>query len=284
MDLKHLLKTPPWEWPKKAGTILLGILSDKQSDPDDRLVAAELAGELVVMNDELAGALVGIVGKSDEPEDLRATVAIALGPVLEQGDMELLDDEGFDDAESVPISLGMFRNIQDSLRRVYLDDSNPKDVRRKALEASVRSRQDWLPDAIKSAYASRDKDWALTAVFAMGYVRGFESEILAALDSGDPQIHFQAIRAAGNWELDAAWPHAVKLIENPATPKPLLMAAIEAVGSIRPKEAGKILAELAYSRDEDIAEAANEAMAMAQAPLDEPEDDENGEEGGGWIN
>jgi len=281
MDIKHLLKTPPHEWPESAGKILLEPLIDKQADPDDRLLAAELAGELVAMNDELAGALVGIVCKGDEPEDLRATAAIALGPVLEQGDTELLDGEEFDDPENVPISLETFRNIQDSLRKVYLDESNPKKVRRKVLEGSVRAHQEWHLDAIKAAYSSRDKDWVLTAVFAMGYVRGFEDQILASLDNADPGIHFQAIRAAGNWELDAAWPHVVELVKNPATPKPLLMAAIEAVGSIRPKEAGEILADLAYSRDEDIAAAADEAMAMAQAMSEGAGDEEDGQE---WIN
>jgi len=40
-----------------------------------------------------------------------------------------------------------------------------------------------------------------------------------------------------------------------------LLAAISAVGSIRPAEAGNILVDLADSEDEEIAEAADEAMA-----------------------
>ena len=112
MDLKTLLDTPPWEWPRDAGELFLRTLLDKQAHESDRLIAAELAGELVVMNDDLAEALLAIVHSRDEPEDLRATAAIGLGPVLEQGDLELLDGDEFEDPETVPVSLATFRNIQ----------------------------------------------------------------------------------------------------------------------------------------------------------------------------
>jgi hypothetical protein len=63
----------------------------------------------------------------------------------------------------------------------------------------------------------------------------------------------------------------------------LLVAAIGAAGCIRPAEAGMVLVDLADSEDEDIAEAADEAMMMAEgasAAEDDEEDDEEGE----WIN
>ena len=125
----------------------------------------------------------------------------------------------------------------------------------------------------------------LTAVFAMRSVRGFDKEILAALESPDPDIHYEAVHAAGNWELDAAWSHVVELLNDPDTPKPLLLAAIGAAGSIRPTEAGMVLADLAGSDDEDIAEAAGEAMMMADgASAYEEDDDEEEDEDGEWIN
>ena len=101
----------------------------------------------------------------------------------------------------------------------------------------------------------------LTAVLSMGWVRGFDDQILAALQSADPEIHYEAVNEAGNWELDAAWSHIVELVNDAHTPKPLLLAAISAIGCIRPAEAGKILVDLADSEDEEIAEAADEAMA-----------------------
>lgn len=283
MDVKDLLETPPWEWPRNAGQVLLETLSDKQADSDERVTAAELASELVVMNDEMADTLLAIVGNGDEPERLRATAAIGLGPVLEQGYIELVDNEGFDDPESVPISLDTFRNIQESLHKVYLDESNPKEVRRRILEGSVRCPEEWHVSAIKAAYSSGDKDWMLTAVFGMRTIRGFEDQILEALESADPEIHYEAVNAAGGWELNAAWPHIVALVKDPSTPKLLLLAAIEAVGTIRSQEAEAILLPLVESRDEDIVDAVHEAIAMAQAMSGEG-DDEGIDDDGNWIN
>jgi hypothetical protein len=288
MDLNTLLNTPPWEWPEEAGNLLLKSLVDKQAKESDRLIAAELAGDLVVMNDDLANALLMIVGSGDEPEELRAKAAISLGPVLEQGDIELLDDDEFDDPEAVPISLDTFHDIQDVLHELYLDESNPKKLRRRILEAAVRAPQDWQTAAISTAYSSGDKDWMLTAVFAMRWVRGFDDQILEALESRDPNIHYEAVNAAGGWELKAAWPHIVALVENPSTPKRLLLAAIEAVGNIRPEEAQDILLDLTDSRDEEVADAASEAISMAQARSGEVEGEDEGDEdegdAGKWIN
>lgn len=279
-----MLKTPPWEWPAGADKIILRTLVDKQAAESDRLIAAELGSELVVMNDSLADALLTIVTNGEESDDLRATAASSLGPVLEEA--ELSD---FDDPDDVPIAENTFNYIRDFLHKLYLDESLSKDLRRRVLEAAVRAPEVWHADAIRTAYASGDNEWVLTAVFAMRWVRGFEDQILEALSTADPLIHFEAINAAGARELDAAWPHVVALVKSPSTSKDLLLAAIEAVGNIRPGEAGEILDDLLNSRDEEIAEAAHEAMAMAQVlsgeSMDE-EDDEEGdeEEGGKWVN
>jgi hypothetical protein len=259
MDLKTLLDTSPWDWPTDAGRIFLEILIDRRADASNRLIAAELAGDLTVIDDDLADALLAIVRDASEPEELRARAAISFGPALEQADLD-----GFEDPDEAPITERTFRNIQDSLQKFYLDDSTPKEVRRRILEASVRAPETWHRDAIGQAYFSGDREWTLTAVFSMRWVRGYDGQILEALKSADPDIHYEAVHAAGNWELDAAWPHIVDLVNDPHTPKRLLLAAIEAAGCIRPAEATGILLDLADSDDEDIAEAADEAMMMAE--------------------
>ena len=149
---------------------------------------------------------------------------------------------------------------------------------RRILEASVRTQQDWHQDAIREAYGSDDEDWKLTADFSMRWVRGFDDQILEALGSGNQDIHYHAVCAIGNWEVDAAWSHVSKLLREPETDKPLLLAAIEAVASIRPQRTGVILADLIDSDDEDIVEAAYEAMAMAEGPSDDDFDEEDEDE------
>jgi HEAT repeat protein len=143
----------------------------------------------------------------------------------------------------------------------------------------VRAPDAWHEGAVGAAYSSGDKEWRLTAVFCMRWVGGFDRQILDALKSADPQVHFEAVQAAGEWELDAAWPHVVKLAQDASTPKALLIAAIGAVGSIRPAEALEILVELADSEDEEIAEAADEAMSMAEGFAEEDDEEEDK-----WIN
>ena len=276
MDLKTLIDTPPWDWPREAGDMFQMILNDSRGQLSDRLTAAELAGSSTVINDDLAGVLMAIIGNAEEPEELRAKAAISLGPVLEQA-----DTDGFEDPEDVAISEITFRNLQDKLHKLYLENSISKEVRRKILEASVRAPQNWHQKAIMTAYSSGDRDWMLTAVFSMRWVRGFENQILEALKSSDPEIHYQAVSAAGNWELDAAWPHILGLLNDAGTSKPLLLAVIGAISSIRPQEAGELLADLAESDDEDVAEAANEAIAMSE-PIPDEEDDED--ETSGWVN
>ncbi len=269
MDVKALRDTPPWEWPEGAGKMFLDILQDGQAAEGDRLLAAELACDLTVINDELVDALLAIVRSGDESEKLRGRAVISLGPVLEHADLH-----GFEDADAVPIAEHAFHRIQESLRKIYLDAGVPKEVRRRILEASVRAPQNWHPDAVRAAYGSDDEAWRLTGVFCMRFVRGFDEQILEALDSKNPDIHYEAVCAAGTWEVDAAWPHITALVTSGETDRPLLLAAIEAVARIRPQEAAEILSDLTDSDDEDIVEAVFEATAMAGGLSDEDDEDD----------
>ena len=268
MDVKALKDIPPWDWPEGTGKMFLDILRDGQAAESDRLLAVELAGDFTVIDDELVDALLAILRSGGESEKLRGKAAISLGPVLEHA-----DTQGFEDADDVPIGERTFHRIQESLRKLYMDAGLPKDVRRQILEASVRAPQDWHQDAVRAAYASDDEAWRLTGVFCMRFVRGFDEQILEALGSRNPDIHYEAVCAAGTWEVDAAWPHITALVTSRGADKPLLLAAIEAVASIRPHEAAGILHGLTDSDDEDIVDAVFEATAGGLSDEDD-EDDE----------
>ena len=272
MDLKLLKDTPPWEWPKDAGKMFLEILNSDKADESDRLLAAELAGDFIVINDELVDALLSILSNMDQSELLQGKAAISLGPVLEHA-----HTDGFEEPDVVPINKQTFLKIQEVLYKLYMDDNVPKHLRRQLLEAAVRAPQDWHQDAIRIAYSSNDEDWRLTAVFCMCYIRGFDAQILEALESENPDIHYHAVCAAGNWEVNAAWSHIKGLVTSEDTPKSLLLAAIGALACIRPQEAGDILVDLTTLDDEDIVDAAYEAIAMTGVSLDEDYDDEEDE-------
>lgn len=258
MDLRKLAQIPPWDWPDDMALELLGVLRDSDVSPERRLLAVEMAGDMTVVNDELAEVLLAIVQNRDEQELLRGKAAIALGPALEEA-----DTMGFNDPDDSPISQDLFGKLQQTLREVYQDTGQPKDVRRMVLEAAVRAPQEWHREAIRSAYGSHDEEWKLTAVFCMVYVAGFEKEICEALDSDDPDIHYQAVRAAGNWEVKAAWKHVAALATSNRTDKPLQLAAIEAAAAIHPQKARDLFVDLLDSDDEELREVAAEALVMA---------------------
>jgi hypothetical protein len=275
LDLNALKEMPPWEWPEGAGETFLDTLQDKQAPEGDRLLAAELAGDFTVINDELADALLAVVRSNNESEALRGAAAIGLGPVLEHADMHEGEEE---DEDEVPIAEATFHRIQSSLRKLYMDAGVPGDVRRRILEASVRAPQDWHAEAIRAAYGSGDDAWRLTAVFCMRFIRGFDEQILESLHSTNADIHYEAVCAAGVWAVQAAWPHITELVNSGRTDKHLLLAAIEAVAGIRPNEAAAVLDDLADSDDEDIVEAVLEATAMAGGLADDDDDDEEDDE------
>jgi hypothetical protein len=278
MDLNILRVTPPWEWPKDAGNTFGKLLKNRQANPADRLTAADLAGDYTVINDDLANVLLTVLRDGGEPAELRAKAAISFGPVLEVASDEWSEEiDGFEDPDAVPISEDVFHRIQAALEKTYRDTAAPKLVRRRVLEASVRAPQPWHRDAVREAYASGDPEWVLTAVFAMQYIPGFEAEVLESLRSADPEIHYQAVVSAGERELDAAWLHIFALAQNVRTKKSLRIAAIEAIGHIRPEEASELLLELEISDDEEIAAAAQDALSF-QVYEDEDEDDEDEDE------
>src|SRR5262249_39498345 len=88
VDLNQLKDAPPWEWPEGAGRALINVLRDRRGRASDRTLAADLAGNLTVMDDRLADVLLALVRSPEEPEKLRAQAAISLGPALEEADLE----------------------------------------------------------------------------------------------------------------------------------------------------------------------------------------------------
>ncbi len=260
MNLEVIYETAPWEWPEDADEIFYDIINNPNADPAQRLLAAEMAGNSVVANDKLARALLAIIENGDEAIKLRAQAAISLGPALEHAYLY-----EFDDPDDMLVTEKVFRLIQTALEKIYYDANFPKDVRRSILEASIRAPQEWHQKAVRAAYQSDDKEWQLTAVFCMGYKKGFEPQILEALENSNPIIHYQAVISAGNQGVEKAWPHIAELLSTAEEDLDLLFAAIEATVNIGHPEAGLALGKLLDSENDDIVDAAHESLAMLEA-------------------
>lgn len=251
--LTGLAESESWTWPEEAREqILAGLASP---DPEIRLLAVELAAE--EMDDEIAGLVMKRVADPEEREPLRARAAIVLGPALEECSVEEMVEQLPCDA---PLSARCYERVRRGLRRVYHDGRTPKLVRRRVLEGAVRAPQAWQRGAVEAAMASGDEEWRATAVFCMGFLDGFETRLLEAL--GDPvqDVRFEAVRSVGRLGIPEAGSHVVRLARDAEVPLDLRLAAVDAVGQIRPPGARELLEALAASPVPDLAEAAEFAL------------------------
>ena len=123
MKLTRLARIPPWEWPPDSGNTLLTVLGDRRADESQRLLAAGLAGEMVVINEDLVATLLSILGDATASVALRSQAALSLGPVLEQMDWDSYDDFpglGVELPDDQPISEHTFHRIQQTLARPFI--------------------------------------------------------------------------------------------------------------------------------------------------------------------
>jgi HEAT repeat protein len=223
-----------------------------------------------VMDDELAGKLVGII-QSDAGAELRGSAAIALGPALEEAFEVGFDDELDNDFDIRVLGQSRVVEIQRVLRSMHDDEKQPSLVRRMCLEASVRAPQDWHPAAVLAAHQRSDKDWKMTALFCMGRLPGFEAEILEALSAADSDIVVEAVRSAGLSELNAAGPVILDLAAS-ETPEPRVRcAAVEALALLETEGIEELLVSLTESDDESLAQAAFESLEERRVFSDPPD-------------
>ncbi len=110
----------------------------------------------------------------------------------------------------------------------------------------------------------------------MRFVRGFADQILESLESNNPEVQYQAVCASGDWVLEAAWPYITDIFKSAEIDKDLIFAGIDAVVNLRPEEASYVFGHLIDSDDQDIVDAAFEALSMAEAIMED--DGEFGED------
>jgi HEAT repeat protein len=233
------------------------------SDPDPevrRKAFDELAYEI---SDEHVRDILTLV-ESDASDEIRGDAVIALGPVVEE-----CGDEYFDGAESdLDLSLGVdlgpplsregYSELVKRVRAVYEDPSQPKLVRRRAFETLVRDPAEWHREEIRKHFKSSDPEWKLTAVFAMGNVPGFDSELEQVVGEAEGELLAEAIRSAGEMEVEVG-ERVRELAASPATDRDVRLEAIRALPHVDPNS-HELLDTLSSSEDEEVAAVAEEAL------------------------
>lgn len=242
------------------------------NSPDEKarsVAQDELATE---MNDGMAEAIAAIALNGDS-ETLRENAIVALGPVIEEcGDEYHFGSEEDQDAELGPsVSRATFESVVQRIRGIYSDPAQPVLLRRRAFEVLVRDPEAWHAAEIRTLLASDDPDWRLTAIFAMGMVPGFDKELVALLETSTGVHLAEAVRAAGQMEVIDAAKRVRALAASDETDHDVRLEAILALPGVD-DDAYDLLDELSASEDEEIAEAADEALDELNAFGDSDEE------------
>jgi len=251
------------------------------TDPDEDVRAGARLELSERMDDSIARAFLDI-GASDADKEIRAETIVELGPVIEEAGIDYDDDVdfGFSPELGPSVSRETFDAIVREICNLYEDEAQPQIVRRRAFEVLVRDPQPWQMPEIRKHFASDDPLWKLTAVFAMGYVTGFDKEIAATVASASDLLLYEAVCAAGAMRVSATGERIRGLATSEKTEPELRLAAIEALPDVDP-DCFDILDALAASSDVEIAATAEAALEDLSMEEDSEEfDDEEEEEVG----
>jgi HEAT repeat protein len=144
-----------------------------------------------------------------------------------------------------------------------LNDRNaPIEVRRRALEAISNSSHEIVEAAINEAYLGSDQKMRVGALYAMGRScdnERWSSYVLQEMQSVDPEMRFEAVRAAGELEIAEAIPVLARLVDG--NDREIKEIAIWSLGEIGGKKALKILTRLA---DEAEAEDTEDLLSVIE--------------------
>lgn len=229
----------------------VGLMGLGDSDPRVRETAIEVLWEDESL--ELMNRLVTLA-RHDEVVEVRAAAAIALGRFILLGELGDLPE-----AETYP--------ARDAVISLLNQENEDNEVRRRALESIANCTHEMVPQAIKSAYASTDRRMRVSAVFAMGRTcdEAWEDIILREIESDDPEMQYEAAKAAGELELVESVPRLGRLALG--EDREIQTVAIWSLGEIGGREAVRIL-ELVMEKaededDDDLLQAAEDAIGNA---------------------
>lgn len=222
-------------------------------DPDSSVREASIE---VLWEDESAELMTRLIEmvQWDEVPEVRAAAASALGRFVLLGELGELPDSAF-------------TTVQEAVVNVLINLDEDVDVRRRALEAIANSSQEIVEEAIHEAYTGDERRMQVSAVFAMGRSADpqWSDFVLRELTSDDPEMRYEAARAAGELEIAEAVPHLTRLALD--RDREIQDMAIWSLGEIGGKEALRVLNAMAKdaenSGDRDLREAIDDAIATA---------------------
>ncbi len=223
------------------------------TDLDDQLRAIAIEAAWDDDTPDMATRLIAMAS-GDIAEDVRAAAVSALGRFILLGELGKYDRDLARRAENIALKL-------------YNDKNEKLQVRRRALESIANCGREGVEGMIDEAYEHRDPQMRASAVFAMGRScdAKYASIVLRELTSDDPEMRYEATRAAGELELRQAVPYLADiLLEND---REIMEMAVWSLGEIGGDEARRLLEDVMERADERgddaLAEAVEEALDAA---------------------
>jgi HEAT repeat protein len=222
-------------------------LKDRAEQVRQRSIAALWEEE----SSELIDELVSLLG--DESQDVRAEAARALGAFAVRCEAGELSD-----AES--------EKLFAVLERLASDHQESHLVQRRALESlAAFGRRASVDRLIQTAYDHGDQMLRAGALFAMGrslHRRWFET-LLSEFESDDPEMRYEAARAAGEFGDNRAVEGLARLTSDPDTE--VRMAAVNALARIASPGSARVLRRLAERSSGEEQVAIEEALEQISA-------------------
>ena len=177
--------------------------------------------------------------RSDPSVDVRGAAASALGKFVYLGELEELPAD-------------LLHLIEDRLIAVAGGADDPL-VRRSALESLGFSSRDEVPALIQAAYDTNDPEWLASALAAMGrsYDQAYEAQVKRMLRHPRANVQLEAVRAAGELELDSTNRTLLDLLEEEGQDPELRFAVIWSLSQIGGDQVRETLEELLEETEDD---------------------------------
>lgn len=224
----------------------VGRMSLTDEDPRVRAVAIRLMWE--DENQNLVPIFIRMLNDDPDPA-VRAAAATALGQFVYLGELEKIPEN-------------LLRDVEENLLSVI---SSPEEalIRRRALESMGYSGRKEMAGLIREAYNTNDPDWMSSALFAMG--RSADSawapDVVRMLRHPKVNVQLEAVRAAGNLEIETARRALLDLLEEEAQDSEVRAATIWSLSQIGGEEVRETLEQiLDETEDEEEAELVENAL------------------------
>jgi HEAT repeat protein len=177
--------------------------------------------------------------ENDPSELVQVTAAAGLGRFVLLGELEEISERSFAQAIS-------------SLQKKDLEKPH-KNIRQEILKSLAYTGNREINKEIQSAMDNPDPSWQLAGVITMGRTADdrWETEVLKAMDSKNSAIQEEAVKAAGELELESARIPFLEMAESGIPDLELRLHVIWALAKIGGEDVKETLTHLLEEADDD---------------------------------